>query len=87
MERKTNRVHQGEGQVRVMVRYEDINTASGTVECRVRQVKFLQELLDNPALLLCDLTPFQQMNMKHDGNRWIIQIEASVPKELSGLGH
>lgn len=86
MERKINRVNQGEGQVKVIVRYEDVDTAPGTIEYRVRQSRFLQELLDNPILLLCDLTPFQQMNMRHDGSRWIIQIEATTEKALTALG-
>ncbi len=80
MKKKISRVNLSEDQTRVTVQFEDIDTTPHTLEAQHRQVRFLQELIDTPTLLLCDTEPFQNLRMFHDGTRWIVELMATVTK-------
>lgn len=55
---------------------DDMDCEPGTQLSRVRQDAMLNEFLQNYDLRRCGPIPFQKMRVFHDGNRWIIEIEA-----------
>lgn len=66
-----------EGLYRYRITYtDDGDSEPGTRLCQVRQDSMLNEFLQNYDLRRCGPVPFQKMKMFHDGNRWIIEIEA-----------
>ena len=66
-----------EGLYRYRIIYtDDRDTEPGTQLCKVRQDAMLNEFLQNYDLRRCGPVPFQKLKMFHDGNRWVIEIEA-----------
>lgn len=45
---------------------------------RAGQFTLLQAVIENPGLLDCGLVPFQTMSMVHNGNQWVITLEAKA---------
>lgn len=78
MNRKTNNVNIGEGQLRATVRLEGEMCDPDTFQYRYYQSEMLRVAHDSPALLECAMAPFQTLRMFHDGEKWIIEAEAIV---------
>lgn len=43
---------------------------------RTRQYELLRAVVETPGLLDCGLMSFQKLRMEHDGNRWVLTLEA-----------
>lgn len=71
-----------EGLYRYRITYtDDMDTEPGTQLCRARQDAMLNEFLQNYDLRRCGPVSFQKMKMFHDGNKWIIEIEAEETQQ------
>ena len=76
MKRNQLKISLGEGKIRWKVRIEDIPTVMGTPEARLRQLKFLEEMLSQPVLLKCGEYDFTKMLIWHTGEFWVCELEA-----------
>ncbi len=88
MNRTTNRVQvaqdlTGGGRVRWVTTVEDDLTDEGTPQALARQHQFLQQLVDNPALLLCGPARFERLSIWHNGKCWMAQAQAHVDEQTS----
>lgn len=81
MERRVRTIPMGEGAVRYRVTILDDPSAPGSREEWLWRARFLQEFAAQPALWECGTQQFTKMVMKHDGTRWIIELEAEEKKE------
>jgi hypothetical protein len=50
--------------------------AQGSLESRQQQLFLLQSLSGQPELLNCGMDPFQKLTMYHNGDRWLVELEA-----------
>lgn len=66
----------GGGQARFLQKYESENCEPGTIQARMEQISMLRTLADTPELHLCGLYPYQKFSMRHNGDCWIIELEA-----------
>ena len=55
---------------------DDVDVEPGTPLSQARQDAILNQFLQNYDLRRCGPVPFQKLRMFHDGNRWVIEIEA-----------
>ena len=78
-----NRMNIGEKTFRHRVTIEDIHpTETNSYEARTSLVKIFTALVDTPDLLTCgDKTMFDSMSIKHNGMRWVIEMEAITNEE------
>lgn len=67
----------GGGEARYTLRYESEMCEPGTREARMEQIRILRALADNPELHNTGLIPFQKLSMRHTGECWIIELEAT----------
>ncbi len=76
MERSYKKIPIGD-QIRYRVVIKDI--PSSGAEIRRRQYEFLQDLINNghpSGLMDCGPMAFQTFKMEHDGDQWVIVMEA-----------
>lgn len=73
---KTRRI--GDKTVHYTVRIVDTPSEPGTREAADQQRRLLQELVDQPSLLMCGPVPFATLRMHHNGTAWVVEIEADV---------
>jgi hypothetical protein len=76
LQRQVKRTEIAPGRVRYRVVIIGEECPPNTVESRVRQAAFLQELADNPSLLFCGYSPFQRLLVTHNGACWQAEAEA-----------
>lgn len=77
MNRTLKQVRLNDSESRYIVRIEDVPSASKTQEARMRQYDLLKTLTSTPGLLDCGNLAFQSLKMWHDGEKWIIEMEAT----------
>ena len=63
---------------KITVKYTGIPCSSVGIQARAGQMMLLQSVIENPGLLDCGLVPFQTMTMVHNGNAWVITLEAKA---------
>lgn len=56
--------------------YESEDCEQGTPEARRLQYGLLRAIIDNPGLMDCGPVTFQTFKMSHDGQKWLIEMEA-----------
>lgn len=61
---------------KITVKYTGLPCSSVGMSARQGQMMLLQSVIENPGLLDCGLVPFQTMSMTHNGNAWVIILEA-----------
>lgn len=71
------RTTMGGGQARYSVRYESEPCEPGSKESRMEQMRLLRTLAESPELQICGFFPFQKMSMRHTGDCWLIELEAT----------
>ena len=67
----------GGGQDRYTLRYESEACEPGSREARMEQMRMLRTIADTPELQICGFHPFQKMSMRHTGDCWVIELEAT----------
>lgn len=68
----------GEKRTRYTFKLVDHPSEKGTVESRTSFNRFLQDLIETPALLQCGPTFAQEMVIAHDGNQWVLAGKAEA---------
>ena len=76
MKRYVTETKIGETQIRYRIRIEDEESAN-IEEMRFRQHAFLMQLVDSFELLSCGPCRFQTLKVSHNGQRWIVEAEAT----------
>jgi hypothetical protein len=76
MNRSLKQIRLTDGENKYVSRIEDEPSAQFTIAAKIRQVAVLTTLATTPGLTDCGTLPFQTLKMWHDGNRWIIELEA-----------
>jgi len=56
----------------------DVPSEKGTVEARQSFNRFLQEIIETPALLQCGPTFAQELVIAHDGRQWVLAGKAEA---------
>jgi hypothetical protein len=74
-------IPQADGRVRHLASILDDD---GPDEMEIRRTWFLQTLANNPDILMCGGRRFQQMVIRHDGTRWVADMEAIEGKVRDG---
>lgn len=76
MKKVYNAVSLGGLSTRHTVRYTSELCELGTVQYRFHQHEMLRQIAENTDLLKCGLQNFRKLTMFHDGERWVIDMEA-----------
>jgi hypothetical protein len=61
---------------RYSVRLEDEPSPVDGIENRERQKEMLRAVANNPGMMDCGSLRFQTLKMFHDGEKWVIELEA-----------
>jgi hypothetical protein len=61
---------------------EDDPSEQGSDAAHMRQMWFLQMLVDQPQLLLCGTARFETLRVHHTGRCWVAIAQAVVTEEL-----
>jgi hypothetical protein len=77
MKRTTTKAPLGKDEAKVTVRIESEPCERNSVEARREATELLRALVSNPELLSCGYSPFQTLAMFHDGERWIVELQAT----------
>lgn len=72
-----NKTTLGGGQARYTVKYESDPCEPGTMQARAVQIALLRTIGETPDLQLCGLIPFQKMSIRHTGECWLVELEAT----------
>ena len=80
MRRSFTKTTLGGNETRVTVRYESERCEPGSLEARKEQIRLLRTLADSTELQNCGFHPFQKLTMKHTGESWLIELEATGPE-------
>lgn len=70
----------GEDQERHVVRLESMLCAPNGVESYVLRGEMIRQIVATPEALNCGPVPFQKMAMFHDGQCWVIEVQATIDK-------
>ena len=70
----------GDGNTRYRVRIESDPCEKDSPLANQFRYMLLQNIVDNPVLVACGLEPFQTLRMAHNGQCWVIEVEAIVRK-------
>jgi hypothetical protein len=76
LKKTTNRVPLDNINYRTIVKFRSDNVEFGTPDYRFAQRQILSDLLGNPGLLECGNQPFEKLRMYHDGECWVVELEA-----------
>ena len=76
LKRTMNRIPIDGISFKVVVKYYSEDAPTGTYLYKMVQLRFLHDLMDNPGLLDCGNQPFEKMQIFHDGNGWVAELEA-----------
>lgn len=57
---------------------EDDPSGTNPLEMQTRLLKFLQSVVDQPALMQCGLAYPERFVVHHNGTSWVLQAEAVV---------
>lgn len=71
----------GEGRSKYKVRLESDPAPINTPLHRFVQFGMLREIVDNPELTNCGLASFQKLSMYHNGECWVMELEAEEEKQ------
>jgi hypothetical protein len=77
MDRKTHRKPIDGTLFRYQVTFTSDPVAEGTHHYKLVQHQMLLDLLETPGMLECGLEPFETLRMYHDGERWVVEMEAT----------
>ena len=67
--------------VRTRARIESDACEKGSLHARQIATSLFQNIADDPSLLLCGYEQFQTLKMHHNGERWVIELEAIVRRQ------
>lgn len=76
MKKVYNSVSLGGHATRHTVRLTSASCEVGTSEYRFYQHEMLRQIADNTDLLKCGISNFKKMAMYHNGEHWVIDMEA-----------
>jgi hypothetical protein len=68
----------GRTEFRYRVVLESDPCMMGTQDCFRLQMELLANMAKDAMLVMCGAVPFQTMKMRHDGARWVVELEAVV---------
>lgn len=73
-----NKVPVSRNEYRYRVVLESDPCVMGTQDCFRLQMELLASMAKDAMLVICGSVPFQTMKMRHDGAKWIVELEAIV---------
>lgn len=76
MKKVYNSVSLGGYSTRHTVKFTSLPCEKGTSEYRFYQHQMLRQISDNTDLLKCGISTFNKMSMYHDGECWVVDMEA-----------
>jgi hypothetical protein len=65
-----------EAQTKYTVKLESEYCPAIGIDARKSQLQLLRDLIDNQGMLDCGPIGFQTFNMVHDGEKWVVTLEA-----------
>jgi hypothetical protein len=80
MFRSVRNINLGQGQERIQVRIETVPCEWGTAICRERRQHLLESLANDSMLLQCGDQDFKKLSITHNGERWVVEAEATVDR-------
>ena len=82
MKRTLSKVVIQDDRVRYRVVIEGEPCLKGSQEARFEAFNLLRMMGEDPTLTACGLNDFQELIMRHTGDKWVIQAEAIEEKRL-----
>lgn len=86
MNKTLTKIQVGEGlktnEWRYTTTVEDDPSEQGSDAAHMRQMWFLQMLVDQPALLLCGTERFETLRVYHSGRAWVAIAQAVVTEPV-----
>lgn len=82
MNRKVSKMDIGPDEVRYRTTLESDDCIEKTPESVFFQFELLRMIGTDPSLTACGLSHFQSLKMWHNGERWIIEVEAVEKSNL-----
>ena len=76
MHRVLTKRDMGDGVTRYRVRIEGDDCSPDSHLAEQFKWMLLSNVVDNPALVMCGPIPFQTLHLSHNGERWIMELEA-----------
>jgi len=76
IDRKQKRLPVDEESSKFVVTLSNGDCAQGSLEAAHRQFELLRALIDNVHLGYCGPALFQKLRMEHDGEKWVLELEA-----------
>ena len=80
MKKTVHRSDLGGGLEQVSLEYRSAPCAHGSPESRREQIELLQQIANTPMLHNCGGSPFATLDMRHDGDCWVLVLEAKQRK-------
>lgn len=81
MKRIQTKVPVGRTEFRYRVVLESDPCMMGTQECRRLQLELLYNMATDPMLATCGPVMFQTGKWRHDGAKWVVELEAVVNED------
>lgn len=80
-ERRSNRVWYNVSTEKVIVSIESIDCRRDTIDAATVLYGMLKSIVDDPRLIECGESKiFETAQINHNGTRWVIKMEALVPR-------
>ena len=80
MKKTLHRSDLGGGLEQVSLEYRSGPCAHGSTESRREQIELLQQIANTPMLHNCGGSPFATLDMRHNGECWVVVLEATQRK-------
>lgn len=82
MEVETKRMYFNLTTDRVIKEIKSAPCIKRSVGARAALVEVLQNAINDQNLLHCDTELLEKAELRHDGTRWVLKMEANVPKPM-----
>lgn len=79
MHREVKQTRINDDQSRFEVTITGTPCQPNTQMSRFHAIEILSALATVPGLADCGITPFQSLKMQHDGEKWVVVLEANGP--------
>lgn len=83
LQKKTLKTPYGENELRYRLIVETDNCVRDTLHSRLVRQELLGYIANDPFFSQCGGWDFHKMSMRHDGEKWVVEFEAIVPKPES----
>jgi hypothetical protein len=76
MNRSLKQIKLVDGQSKYVSRIEGDACQPNTIGAKFLQLQLLDQLAHTPGMIDCGNLPYQTMKMFHDGEKWVVELEA-----------